>query len=307
MSSDQGFTEEEVESLLKTAVVAAVVAAVLYFVFFIPKQQDRAAAPQRQPQQRQQQRNLAPDQRPGANQQENLRRNLADQDDDEDGIQHFLKKIYSYPSHHIMSSTPSKADTASHRSVFGGIISFRDTKASIFESNGYEIAEEERPDYIQSNRRARARIMAKIFKKSDPPAKGKSVVLCIDSSEVQKLEPGCESALPKTLNLLGTYYNLFIMLQCDGEEGEGDYVKDKEQTESLVQKLYVDIENSDSLSKDVIPPHRVVVTKSEASRVAFVRQLMPDLVIGESNDEELLVQLTKFGHKVILKSISELY
>ncbi|GFH56055.1 predicted protein [Chaetoceros tenuissimus] len=91
MSSDQGFTAGEVESLLKAAVVAAAVVAIVFYL------QKEAAAPppqlqrqlQRQQQrqrQRQQQRNMAPDQLPSMKQPETLRRNQVDKIGNEDEI-----------------------------------------------------------------------------------------------------------------------------------------------------------------------------------------------------------------------------
>ncbi len=268
------------------SLVVAVIAIIIGYMLFFPSGQrgneNRRGAPQRR---REIPRDRQRAQRPAA------RREQQHNDEDEDGFQSFLKSHTKKPPHFVAATgTGMQPMRPSH----DGVLPFKFIKASTFEQS--------KNDSSQSlqNRKDRARVFAKLFatSKIDPPAKGKNVVLSIAASE-------CDNEkIHRVLFLLASYYNLFVMVSIDGEEHLADYGKDKERTDGIISKLF----SSDILPKEVLPSHRIVVTRSLSSRIAFVRSFpkSPDLVVGNDGEEEFSTQLTKFGYTVILRSLSKL-
>jgi hypothetical protein len=203
--------------------------------------------------------------------------------EDEEGIQSFIRKHIRYPPHH--SGQPHASLSLNHE----GILPFKLTKAYYTDSKALS------DDIILQNKRDRARVLAKIFK-VNPPSKGSVVVVSVSSSLCSNKN------MHRSLFLLGTYYNIFVIVEMDNEEALDDYKTDKGRTDKLIADFY-----SDKLSSDVLPHHRIVPTTSMESRIAFVRQLPRcDYVIGNKDDDVLMQQLTKFGYKVILSKIESI-
>jgi hypothetical protein len=307
MSSDQ-WTDDEVEGLLKTIFIAVTLAGIGFYFFsptrFRQQQQQHQNQRQRLPaHQAAPQPILRPSRRP----EQALAANH-DNDDDEDGINYFLKTISRVPPHHASRSSSSRVS-------YDGVIPFRFTKAATYEakivSSNSNLSDG--TDDILQNRKGRALILAKLFKKLDPPARGNMLVFSIPSSQISS----DNGKLQRILFLLGTYYNVFVMVNCDDDvvavavanEGNNEltynaYTDDKKRCNALIAKLY----ESDILTEEVLPSHRIVVTNSVASRVAFVRSFpkSPNYIIGVESERELQILLTKFGYKVILKNIDAL-
>jgi hypothetical protein len=278
------WTDDEVEGILKSLVVAAAVAGIGFYLFFPARQQREQAPPQQAP--AGQNRQIPANPPPRAAQ--------YNRNDDEDGIESFLKQHTRLPPHHLSTSADST------RQIHDGVVPFRFTKASIFESKMSRSADTN-PSPILENRKDRARIFSKLFGARDVPSRGANIVISIPV-------PDCQNEnLHRALFLLGTYYNLFLMIVLNDEGHISDYSEDKERSERIVSKLF----STDALPKDIISPHRIVVTRSVASRIAFVRSLPKNAdctpyVIAYENEDELSVQLTKFGYKVILRSVTTL-
>ncbi len=347
--SETHWTDDDIESMLKTTLFAVAVGVIVLFVFFPkreeqPQPQRRRQAPQRRNRQGAAHVNVAGGTGNGTGRIHNdvaMANNgiTHRDDDDEDGIQAFLKQYLRRPPHHI--DTDVTSSSSAHRN--DGILPFRLTKASIHESKDVSssstataTATATADDKVLENRKARARVFAKLFtSKSNitPPSRGGTLVISIPVSVAMDSTTGTKHAkLSQVLFSLGTYYNVFVMVAVDNDEkfGSGggcsgsssssasDYNEDKQRSDDIVQSFYsVTKNNGDSdgesesqpLSKDVLPPHRIVITQSVPSRIAFVRSFPknPDVVIGFDDDEDLMTQLTKFGYNVMLHKSSSVF
>lgn len=228
------------------------------------------------------QRQDIPQRQPDRNIENNRFRREINSNQDDEGIHSFLSKCSQTPPHHSGSLDKS---TWSH----DGILSFKSTKAFTFEMNNS--SEEEK----LNNKRDRARILAKIFK-VNPPSKGSVIVVSVSSSVRS------DRKVHRVLFLLGTFYNVFVLVQIEDARISNEYTTDKLLSEELVSTFY-----SYDLHDHVIPRHRIIPTKSIESRIAFVRQLPHcKYIIGSKGDDELMKQLTKFGNQVILTKIESL-
>jgi len=321
------WTDEDVESVLKTTACAVIVAGVLYYLFFpklredpedgqgqVQRQQQNANVQQRQ---MQHQRGQARGQGQGPSRQNYNRHGVGasasqEDDEDEDGIAAYLKQHTRKPPHFEISSTSTAAsnnNNSAHRQ--DGIVPFRLTKASHYEMKqkaALTDTEEEAQAKALEVRKDRARIFAKLFASNNilPPSRGGTLVLSIPSGNAASMQKG--------LALLGTYYNLFVMVALEQEDEPGlrsvsgnsdDYTAVKQKSKEIVDQFYEG--GTAGLSRDVLPPHRIIMTRSVASRVAFVRAFSksPEYVISigvDGEDKELKDQLTKFGFNVMLRS-----
>ena len=151
------------------------------------------------------------------------------------------------------------------------------------------------------NRRERARIFARMFAPSSsasssspvphrpPPDRGANVVVTVrrDDSRCARLQ--------KALYLLGTYYNLFVIVDVSssssGSRGAG--AADDSELRAFVGRVRSELLNEDRgpddddkndsdaagrgrryrLDARVLPRHRIAFSNTSRGRVAFVRQL----------------------------------
>eukprot|EP00573_Skeletonema_grethae_P006894 CAMPEP_0201710276 /NCGR_PEP_ID=MMETSP0578-20130828/58549_1 /ASSEMBLY_ACC=CAM_ASM_000663 /TAXON_ID=267565 /ORGANISM="Skeletonema grethea, Strain CCMP 1804" /LENGTH=455 /DNA_ID=CAMNT_0048199303 /DNA_START=52 /DNA_END=1417 /DNA_ORIENTATION=+ len=135
-------------------------------------------------------------------------------------------------------------------------------------------------DLIIINRKQRARLFAKLFSIADrPPNRGSNVVVIITHDGGDCGAAKCHK-LQKSLMLLGTYYNLFLLVdhkqqQQQQEEVDRDVVKRFRNdllnvtSESTAKNDY----SKDNLTAQILPPHRIIFTSTPEGKVAFVRQL----------------------------------
>ncbi|KAL9180978.1 hypothetical protein ACHAXT_009783 [Thalassiosira profunda] len=184
-----------------------------------------------------------------------------------------------------------------------GVVPFRSTPASGYEARlqsqlcASSAGGDAASDLIVANRRERARIFARMFagqKGARPPNRGANIVLAIRHTDVS-----C-AKLQKVLFLLGTYYNLFLLI--DGS-GAPQCTKDEEVRE-FVKRLRSELLNhSDAeeyrLSSDILPPHRIAFASTSKGRVAFVRQLHGTELVVDC-DEDVITELERFGFRVIV-------
>lgn len=351
-SSYEEWSDEDVEAFLKRLLTAILLVGIGYYIF-LPHRRHNQQRPPAQPQYPiQHARNPAvrppaaasatavPQNGMGRTAQPNQRdAQLQMHDQDEEGIESFLKPYLRLPPHHVPLKIATSFGSNTARTSYNGIVPFRCTKASEWEANILESSSGESSNVTLKNRKDRARILARLFaarKIDPPPGRGKMLILSICSSRI--LAQGSDKVkLQRVLFLLGTYYNTFVMLCCDDDEeyanhdngqardsntpaagsGQNYYLLEKQRCRAIISKLYEE-GNDGILTEDVIPSHRIVVTKSVPSRVAFVRSFptKPDYVIvdckekdsivhgntkatDKSKDEELQAQLNKFGYNVI--------
>ncbi len=184
----------------------------------------------------------------------------------------------------------------------GGIIPFKLTFASGYETRLSKSLSSE--DLIITNRKQRARLFAKLFSIADrPPNRGSNVVVIIsydDDGGVAK----CHK-LQKSLMLLGTYYNLFLLVDHTQQEGEIDRDVVKRFRNDLLNVTTEstslnDSNNKDKLTSQILPPHRIIFTSTPEGKVAFVRQL-PEakLVLLGSKEDKVKLELERFGFRVV--------
>jgi len=233
----------------------------------------------------------------------------------------------------------------------GGIIPFKLTFANGYETrlanqqqqqqesdnNNNNSGEE---NLIITNRKQRARLFAKLFTIADrPPNRGSNVVVIISytgggggggSVSVAK----CDK-LQKSLMLLGTYYNLFLLVdynplqqqqrqqQKEQEELDRDVVKQfrndllnvattKPDDNDLSSNNNGSNNNNNNdkykLTPQILPPHRIIFTSTPEGKIAFVRQLHETKLVlmgsssknnNEDNTMKVKVELERFGFRVV--------
>jgi hypothetical protein len=182
---------------------------------------------------------------------------------------------------HVAPSSVTIANSTGSNLLVDGLLAFRHGRAACFEQSLESSLQ-------ASNRKDRARVLSRVMEESSassPPPKGSTIVVSIPCSEV-----GCPK-LRRVLYLLGTYYNLLVILVV------GTTFKH----EDLVGKIQTlrSVDSSAPLSMDVLPDHRIVAASTVAGRVAFVRQLQRiELVLDF--DPEIKSNLTRFGHRVFV-------
>ncbi|KAL7480002.1 hypothetical protein ACHAW6_005714 [Cyclotella cf. meneghiniana] len=233
---------------------------------------------------------------------------------------------YGTPRHPPHFVPPEKWDrsTSLSKYLLQGIVPFRSTHA-----NGYETRLQKQQssdadaDIIVTHRKERARIFARLFslsaeqeegssKKKPPPNRGANIVVTIQPSDVS-----C-AKLQKAFMLLGTYYNLFVLVDAKdlfNKNNGGDGSKQKQQQQQqqqqreYIQNFRSELLNSKKsttttaipfrLNPQILPPHRIVFLSTPEGRVAFVRQLQGvELVVD--GDEKVTRELERFGHCVLV-------
>lgn len=201
-----------------------------------------------------------------------------------------------------------------------GLVAFRHAKAFATEQSLST-------DQQAANRKERARILSRLMNGdgtlTTPPNKGTTMVISIPvnlSQETKETNEDCATKLRRVLYLLGTYYNVFILLAVTPDTADAlaslTYQKEQELREKMIKRLRGDDEDGSiindsesspdkqqiatrSLSADVIPDHRIILSTTVTGRVAFVRQLhRVELVLDF--DPEVRNLLSRFGHKVIV-------
>jgi hypothetical protein len=152
------------------------------------------------------------------------------------------------------------------------------------------------------NRRERARIFARIFSKGGsggrPPNRGANIVVTIHHTEINS------SKLQKVLFLLGTYYNLFVMIDGSGVSSASDNETEMTKmvktmrSQLLNQGLQASEASEYTLNAEILPPHRIAFASTCKGRVAFVRQLHGAELILDF-EENVIKELERFGFRVL--------
>ncbi|KAL7461865.1 hypothetical protein ACHAXS_002271 [Conticribra weissflogii] len=193
-------------------------------------------------------------------------------------------------------------------------------------------------DCIAANRRERARLFARLFsnhlnggtstyssdKMKPPPNRGANIGKfpfwnsCYDSSErkdsdlffslvvvvtIHHIDVTCKK-LHKILFLLGTYYNLFVLIDVSGSslgnKTESNINYANRVRYELFKSNEIDIGGETFvLSSEILPLHRIVLSTAVAGRVAFVRQMHGVELVLDS-EEKVATELRRFGFRVLL-------
>eukprot|EP00986_Skeletonema_menzelii_P001567 scaffold409_cov143-Skeletonema_menzelii.AAC.16 len=235
----------------------------------------------------------------------------------------------------------------------GGIIPFKLTFANGYETrlaNQQQQQQQEsdnnnnnsgEENLIITNRKQRARLFAKLFTIVDrPPNRGSNVVVIISYTGGGGGGGGGVSVakcdkLQKSLMLLGTYYNLFLLVdynplqqqqqqqqQQQEEELDRDVVKqfrndllnvattkpDDNDLSSNNNGSNINNNDKDKLTPQILPPHRIIFTSTPEGKIAFVRQLHETKLVlmgsssknnSEGNTMKVKVELERFGFRVV--------
>jgi hypothetical protein len=209
-----------------------------------------------------------------------------------------------HPSHLIPPEKWDKSTTSLTKYLLNGIVPFRSTPA-----NGYETRLQKEllsNDLIVTNRKNRARIFARLFSltatddgvKKPPPNRGANIVVTVYPSDAS-----CDK-LQKALMLLGTYYNLFVLVDASdlGDKSmkeQREFVKTFREEMIHINTQQTKAESSHQLNDQILPLHRIVFLSTTAGRVAFVRQLNGvELVVD--GEEKVTKELSRFGHRVLV-------
>lgn len=131
------------------------------------------------------------------------------------------------------------------------------------------------------------------------PSRGSNIVLSLDASSL----PLHNEKLTKMLTILGTTYNLFIIISLSSIAitptiTNNNNVKNTEEKVSYYREKLYQMMGSTCASNTIILPHRIIASTSLTGRVAFVRQLKPDIVIDF--DSDMSEQLSRFGFRVVV-------
>jgi len=183
-----------------------------------------------------------------------------------------------------------------HRLV-DGILPFRFTSNSVLSRYNNTTASATSDDEVLT-------MLASIFlhKQNDSsiiPSRGSNIVLSLDASSL----PLQNEKLTKMLTILGTTYNLFIIISLSSIAitptiTNNNNVKNTEEKVSYYREKLYQMMGSTCASNTIILPHRIIASTSLTGRVAFVRQLKPDIVIDF--DSDMSEQLSRFGFRVVV-------
>ena len=244
---------------------------------------------------------------------------------------------------HMLPPKPNALPGSSNKAIdlsgclLNGIIPFRSTFASGYETKlqQQQLQSQTDNDVIVNNRRERARIFARMFSSpttakagtktpssNKPPNRGANIVITVHHSDITTTinDECCYcycTKLQKVLYLLGTYYNLFVLVHLDDDEEEekkklgGNIANGGEGVNYHTKKLRTTLLNNNNqqqqqgeeggyiLNEQIIPPHRIIVTSTTKSRVAFVRQLNGTELVMDYEEQEVTKELERFGFRVL--------
>ena len=318
--SDDGWSDEEIETMLGTAILVGAATLIIYYVIlrplFKPKRNEGAAVGAGGGGQQQamgagarNNNNIATDatrrqRRPtqaafAAGARVPTRAAAAGGADATASLPESVASGKRRPPH--LAETCSGGPAGS-RYLVEGLIPFKRSLAGSYESSKTARAsQQEDGDVVTANRKSRARLLARLLNPTltgaqtkTPPARGSNVIVCIPSTDV-----GC-AKLQQALYLMGTYFNLFVVLTLptkdDASVDESD--KEKEILDNLRSQLRGS-GNDNGVPIEVLPDHRIVAARTVEGKVAFVRQMhRPEFVLD--CDAEMKTELERFGFMVLL-------
>jgi len=163
------------------------------------------------------------------------------------------------------------------KKLVDGILPFQEGNSTEWNRGGT-------PTYEWKLRQSRAlEIVFQVKGASLLPIRGSNIVITLREDECDHIDTSC------VLTFIGASYNVFVMLEIPF----GGLLKPDERVKWAKNRL-----RKSGLSEQIIPNHRIIASQTIAGRVAFVRQLRPEVVIDF--DEEVRKQLIRFGFRVLL-------
>jgi hypothetical protein len=314
-ASDDGWSDEEIESMLGTAILVGVATLVVYYVIlrpmFNPKPHEGGAAGG-EGGARNNNNNMANDVARRQRQPTQLTVAAGARAPARAAVGGGADATASLPSSVASGKRrpPHLADSCSggpsgSRYLVEGLVPFRRSLAASYESSKNANASQGDEDIVAANRKLRARLLARLLNPTltgaqtkTPPARGSNIIVCVPSADV-----GC-AKLHQALYLLGTYFNLFLVLTLSPNDDAGGAarVDESDQEKELLDNLRAQLRGSAAgagITMEVLPDHRIVASRTVEGKVAFVRQMhRPEFVLD--CDAEMKTQLERFGFMVLL-------
>jgi hypothetical protein len=216
---------------------------------------------------------------------------------------------------HLSEPSARIASSGGANVLRDGLVAFSHTKAFV-------TGEQESTDPANASihRTQRAKVLAKLMAYTEqddnnnngkatiakaktvlqaPPAKGSTLLVSVPADQV-----GCHK-LQRVLYLLGTYYNVILILGVASESKSVDRAKLIEQLRGATAAGNSKSQQgqSDALPSEVIPDHRIILSSTAKGRIALVRQVeRVELVLDY--DPQVEMQLRRFKQKVITYGMS---
>lgn len=183
-----------------------------------------------------------------------------------------------------------------------GLVAFNHTQANFSASNKdggtaptsstTSVASKLRPD--------RAKILSRLCQSggiNPPPAKGATLVVSVSKDLIE----GSSPSLRRALLVLGTFYNLVLIVAVDekniNKNGKNDLVA--QLRGEIPENDKESLDNLEFLPESVLPSHRILLSSTVTGRVALVRQLNKVAMVVDW-DDSVETQLSRFGYKVVL-------
>ena len=191
------------------------------------------------------------------------------------------------------------------RYLVEGLVPFKRSLAGAYESSkSASGASQSDEDMVTANRKLRARLLARLLNPTltgaqtkTPPARGSNIIVCVPSSDA-----GC-AKLHQALYLLGTYFNLFLVLTISSKDDAGGAgsMDESDKEKELLEHFRAQLRGSDNdgVPIEVLPDHRIVAARTVEGKVAFVRQMHRTVFVLDC-DVEMKTHLERFGFMVLL-------
>ena len=319
-ANDDGWSDEEIETMLGTAILLGVATLVIYYAIlrpiFNPKPNEGATAgaggggQQQALQTRTNNNNMAND--VARRQRQPPHGAFAAGAPARAAVGGGLDTTASLPASVASGKRrpPHLVDSCSggpsgSRYLVEGLVPFKRSLAGAYESSkSASGASQSDEDMVTANRKLRARLLARLLNPTltgaqtkTPPARGSNIIVCVPSSDV-----GC-AKLHQALYLLGTYFNLFLVLTISSKDDAGGAgsMDESDKEKELLDHFRAQLRNSDNdgVPIEVLPDHRIVAARTVEGKVAFVRQMHRPVFVLDC-DVEMKTQLERFGFTVLL-------
>ena len=175
---------------------------------------------------------------------------------------------------------PGPSPESNHKYLMDGILPFRHGTAKDYK--------------LDAKQQGQKQTILTAILGNIPLSRGCNVVLTIRERDLIREE----DALPlicSSITTLASEYNLFVIVdfETDKETDNGGNNNNNNRKQEIKQ---VQEQTLQAVPTNVLPRHRIIASKSVTGRIAFVRQLRPELVVDY--DTEVQKQLTRFGFKV---------
>ena len=167
-------------------------------------------------------------------------------------------------------------------------------------------------------RKERAKILSRLFAATHknvsdskalpaPPSKGSIFVMGV-SKQKHLADADQRSSLIKVIRGLATHYTVLVVVSLDGTNNNNTNTSSSSSSYEPTHMLHSEVvgllrNNNDSnmddrISESVLPSHRVLLAGSARGKVALVRQLSKNIGLTIDFEEDVKVELERFGYDV---------